>query len=260
MNLDQTDFDFLLRNAKEGKAKGLKNFLHLDQPINLWNYIRIANDIAAQVPAGANMLDWGCGMGQMTYLMQQRGLNVTAFDVRPANDALPDTPLSTTFDIITSQEPTHLSFEDNRFDAALSCGVLEHVDEFSEPGNEIKSLRELHRVLKPGGQLLIYQLPQVHAWQEAMIRRFKLGYSHPRRYVADEIAQMLHDTGFEVIRLRRANLVPKNLTGMPARLRTAYSRTSKPLIAIDGVLSQTPGLREVAGVLEITAKRSKESN
>jgi len=255
MSLDQTDFDFLLRNAKEGKAKGLKNFLHLDQPINLWNYIRIANDIAAQVPAGANMLDWGCGMGQMTYLMQRRGLNVTAFDVRPANDALPDTPLSTTFDIITTEEPTHLPFEDNCFDAALSCGVLEHVDEFSEPGNELKSLRELHRVLKPGGQLLIYQLPQVHAWQEAVIRRFKLGYSHPRRYTANEIERMLGETGFAIARLRRANFVPKNLTGMPTTLRRLYSQAAKPLIVIDGSLSNAPGLRQIAGVLEVMAEK-----
>ncbi len=257
MSIDQTDFDFLLGNAKDGKAKGLSNFLHLDQPINLWNYIRIANDIAAQLPAGAHMLDWGCGMGQMTYLMQKRGLNVTAYDVRPADDKLPDTPLSKTIKIITSQEPTQLPFNEERFDAALSCGVLEHVDEFSAPGNELKSLRELHRVLKPGGQLFIYQLPQVHAWQEVVIRRFKLGYSHPRRYVAAEITRMLRDTGFELTRLRRANLVPKNLTGMPASLRKAYSSASKPLIAIDGVLSQTPGLCELAGVLEITAKKDK---
>jgi ubiquinone/menaquinone biosynthesis C-methylase UbiE len=251
----QEDFNFLLHNAQVGKAKGLSNFLHLDQPIGIWNYIRIADDISAQLSPDAHVLDWGCGMGQMTYLMQQRGLRVTAFDVRPADDKLPDTPLSKTFEIIVTQEPTLLPFGENAFDAVLSCGVLEHVDEHTQPGNEMKSLREIHRVLKPTGKLLIYQLPQRDAWQEAVIRGFKLGYAHPRRYTATEITHMLHTTGFAVTRLQRANLIPKNLTGMPAALRQVYSRASKPLIVLDGAASQVPGLRGVAGVLEVIAQK-----
>jgi SAM-dependent methyltransferase len=250
---DQTDFDFLLNNARIGKAQGISHFVHLDQPIGIWNYIRIANDIVNQLPAGAHMLDWGCGMGQMTYLLQQRGQTVTAYDVREESANLPDTPLTQRVNVTVSQDPTQLPFDDETFDAVLSCGVLEHVDEFSRPGNEMKSLREIHRILKSRGTLLIYQLPQVNAWQEAMIRRFKLGYSHPRRYTGNEIKRMLADTGYKSIRLRRANLIPKNLTGMPEALRKAYSAASKPLIAVDGVLSQTPGLNALAGVLEVTA-------
>lgn len=236
---------------------GLSNFLHLDQPIGLWNYIRIANDISSQLAVGSRVLDWGCGMGQMTYLMQRRGLAVTAYDVRAADDALPDTPLSKSFTRIVSQDPTKLPFEDRKFDAVLSCGVLEHIDEYSSFGNELLSLREIGRVLRPGGKLLIYQLPQRDAWQEAIIRRFKLGYAHPRRYTAAEIASMLSGVGLSVSRLRRANLIPKNLTGMPSALRRMYSNGSRPLIAADGAVSQLPILRTVAGVLEVTATKPK---
>ncbi len=255
MSRQQEDYDFLLHNAQVGRAKGLSNFIHLDQPIGIWNYIRIADEVVAQLQPNALVLDWGCGMGQMTYLMRRRGLRVTAFDVRPVDDKLPDTPLSKTFDLIVTQEPTLLPFDANSFDAVLSCGVLEHVDEHTEPGNEMKSLGEIHRVLKPTGKLLIYQLPQRDAWQESVIRRFRLGYAHPRRYTANEITSMLNTTGFTVSRLRRANFIPKNLTGMPGALRKAYSRASKPLIGLDGALSQVPGVRNIAGVLEITATR-----
>lgn len=255
-NRSQEDFNFLLHNAQVGKAMRLSNFVHLDQPIGIWNYIRIADNIAAQLPQNAHILDWGCGMGQMTYLLRQRGLRVTAFDVRPADDKLPDTPLSKTIEIIVTQEPTLLPFGQTTFDAVLSCGVLEHVDEHTQPGNEMKSLREIHRVLKPGGKLLIFQLPQRDAWQEALIRRFKLGYAHPRRYTQTEITGMLNTTGFHVTQLKRANIIPKNLTGMPPVLRRIYSRASKLLIALDGVMSQMPGLRAIAGVLEVTARKA----
>lgn len=255
MSFDLTNYNFLLNNAQAGKAQGLQSFLHLDQPIGLWNYIRIANDIKRkrQLSGNAHILDWGCGMGQMTYLMQQRGLQVTSYDVRGPNDALPDVPLSRIFTRIVSQEPTALPFDTASFDAVLSCGVLEHVDECSQPGNEMKSLREIRRVLKPNGKLLIYQLPQRDAWQEAIIRRYRLGYAHPRRYTAPEIRHMLAETGFNVVRLRRANLIPKNLTGMPAKLRQIYSTFSRPLIALDGLACKLPLLNQVAGVLEITA-------
>lgn len=252
-SLDQIDFNFLQANAHAGLALGLGNFLHLDQPIGLWNYVRIANDAARQVPVGSRLLDWGCGLGQMTYLLQRRGLAVTAYDVRDVNDALPNTPLSKVIDRVVSQEPTHLPFSDSTFDAVLSCGVLEHVDECSQPGNERRSLREIARILKPGGKLLIYQLPQRDAWQEAIIRRFKLGYSHPRRYTTTEIKNMLHEAGLSVRRLQRANLIPKNLTGMPAAMRRIYSRASRQLIAADGAVSQLPVFRGIAGVLEVTA-------
>ncbi len=254
-NLDQADYAFLRDNARAGLALQLPVFIHLDQPIGVWNYIRIANDIARQ--AAGDILDWGCGYGQMTYLLQQRGFRVTSFDIGAPDTNLPNIPICRGLTVVRSQHPTNLPFDSAGFDAVLSCGVLEHVDEESgQPGNELNSLREIARILRPGGQLLIYQLPQKNAWQEALIRRFKLGYSHSRRYTANEITQMLHDTGYQVQRLRRANLIPKNLTGMPAALRRIYSRFSRILIAADGHLAQIPGVNQVAGVLEITARKT----
>ena len=257
-DLDRADYDFLFDNARAGKALNV-SFIHMDQPIGLWNYIRIANDIANQIPPG-RILDWGCGYGQMTYLLQRRGFSVTAFDIGPADKTLPDIPVCRGLQVVRTQHPTKLPFEDASFNAVLSCGVLEHVDEFSEPGNESKSLAEIARVLRPGGAILIYQLPQRYAWQEAIIRRFRLGYAHPRRYTAGEIAQMLHRVGFQVKRIGRANLVPKNLTGMPSQLRALYSRLSRPLIAADMLLVRVPLLNQLAGVLEIAAYRVSQDD
>jgi ubiquinone/menaquinone biosynthesis C-methylase UbiE len=251
---DQSDIAFLQTNARAIRAAGL-DFWHLDQTINLHNYVRIANDIAAQLPDGARILDWGCGWGQMSWLLRRRALQVTSFELGPDDMQLPDIPLCEGLHVVRTQHPTHLPFPDQQLDGVLSCGVLEHVDEYSEAGNEKKSLREIARILRPGGKLLVYQLPQRAAWQEAVVRRFKLGYSHPRRYSSAEITALLDDAGFDVQRMRRANLVPKNLTGMPAALRRIYSMFSLPLMRLDHYACHVPLLNRIAGVMEITAVR-----
>jgi SAM-dependent methyltransferase len=250
------EYAFLLANARAGKSLSMADFVHLDQPIGILSYVRIADDIARRVPRG-DMLDWGCGWGQMTYLLSRRGFRVTAFDVGdPATAVWPDIPLCRAVDVVRSPDPTALPFADGRFDDVLSCGVLEHVAEGVPGGDERGSLRELRRVLRPSGRLLVYQLPQQYAWQEALVRRLGLGVGHRRRFTATEICGLLRQEGFVVESLRRTNLVPRNLTGMPDRLRDAYSRMAPCLIAADEVLSRAPGLEHVAGALEVIARRA----
>jgi SAM-dependent methyltransferase len=249
------EYGFLLANARAARALGLPDFIHLDQPIGILSYLRIADDIALRVPGG-DLLDWGCGWGQMTYLLRRRGFRVTAFDVGdPQAIERPDIPLCRAVRVVRSPDPRALPFADGSYDAALSCGVLEHVAEDVPGGDERRSLRELRRVLRPGGRLLIYQLPQQHAWQEAVVRRLGLGSGHRRRFTAAGIRGLLRQEGFAVETLRRTNLIPRNLTGMPDRLRDAYSRLAPCLIAVDEVLSRAPGLENVAGALEVLARK-----
>jgi SAM-dependent methyltransferase len=253
---DQDDFEFLVANAHAGRAQGLSHFIHLDQPVGIWNYIRIANEIEESVPRG-RLLDWGCGLGQMSYLLQRRGFEVTSFDLELPSVSLPDIPLTRAVEVVRTTHPTKLPFDSGTFDAVLSCGVLEHVDEFSQPGNELRSLDEIRRVLRPEGYFPIYQLPQLFTWQEAITRTLRIGYAHPRRFTEREIRTLLDRKGYRVERLRRNNMLPKNLTGLPGPLRDFYSRFSRSLIKLDRNLSRIPGLNRFAGVLEILARRNE---
>jgi len=254
---DREDFEFLMATARAGRTLGIDHFLHLDQPIGIWNYIRIANEIAEQVPKGA-LLDWGCGLGQMSWLLRRRGFQVTSFDIGETVAGLPDLPLTREVEIVRGTHPTDLPFGSGAFDAVLSCGVLEHVDEFSGTrGNEKLSLGEIHRVLKPGGWFPIYQLPQQHTWQEAITRALGVGYAHPRRFTESEIRAMLGASGFQVAQLKRFNMLPKNLTGVPQGIRNFYSHFSGGVLAIDKALSQLPIINRVAGVLEILARKRR---
>jgi ubiquinone/menaquinone biosynthesis C-methylase UbiE len=250
------EYHFLLNNAAEIRKKNLgEKYYHLDQSLGIKNYIRIADDIAKRLPSGAKVLDWGCGLGQMSYLLKNRNFDVVSYDIAKEGDHLPDIALCRSIQRIVSSDSTFLPFGNDSFDAVLSCGVLEHVDEMSSPGNEIKSLREINRLLKPGGRLLIYQLPQNLSWQEAIVRRFKLGYAHPRRYSAKDITNILNQQDFMVTHLARCNLIPKNLTGMPKFLREAWGKLGNLILVTDKLLSQIPLLNRIAGALELSARK-----
>ena len=179
---------------------------------------------------------------------------MTSFDLGADDTIFPDLPLWRDMRVIRSTDPVALPFQDKSYSVVLSCGVFEHVTEGDKPGDEIGSLREIARVLEPDGLFLIYQLPQRSAWQEALIRRFRLGYSHPRRFSRREIAELLSENGFDVERVRHANMVPKNLSGMPPTVKSWHSRLTPALAALDALASRLPGLNLLSGTLEVTAR------
>jgi SAM-dependent methyltransferase len=251
--MNRNDYAFLLANGYLGMQTG-HYFAHLSQPVGVWNYLRIADLVKRRLPAG-HVLDWGCGYGQMTYLLRRRGLRVTPYDIGAPETPMPDVPLCRGLAVVRSTHPTQLPFDDGSFDAVLSCGVLEHVDEHSQPGNELLSLGEIRRVLRPGGALLIFQLPQRYAWQETLLRLSGRGYAHPRRYTAAEISGMLQSKGFQVEQIRRANMLPKNLTGVPGWVRGIYNVAGQRLLSADRALCSVPLLNQLAGVLEVMAMR-----
>src|SRR2546423_3374288 len=103
--IDREDYEFLMHNARVGRSLPVPDFAHLDQPVGIWNYIRIANDIASTTKPG-KLLDWGCGLGQMTYLLRRRGFDVTTFDV--GTKEWPDIPLCREVSVVRTTHPTAL--------------------------------------------------------------------------------------------------------------------------------------------------------
>ena len=84
----------------------------------------------------------------------------------------------------------HLDFPDNAFDVLTSCDVMEHVED------DDQALREFHRVLRPGG-IAILTVPALQwLWSphDEML-------SHLRRYHRESLRRMLHQVGFEELRL-----------------------------------------------------------
>jgi SAM-dependent methyltransferase len=98
--------------------------------------------ILSRLPAKPNplVLDFGAGEGKYLHLVRSvRPLaRLVGVDIRA-----PRTPVDFEFHIVP--EGSGLPFSQDAFDIVVSCDVLEHVE---SPG---RALREIHRVLRPGG-------------------------------------------------------------------------------------------------------------
>lgn len=239
------ELEFLWKNSQIAERSGDVQLRNLASRVTLLDYVRIADAVARRV-RGGRILDWGCGFGHMSYLLRRRSFDVVSFDVA---DALRDRllPLSQEISVTVGTDPVRLPFDDTRFDAVLSCGVLEHVPD------ENGSLAEIRRVLKPRGAFFIFNLPQKHSYKEFLIERFRLGYTHERTYTLDSARALLTKHGFQIAWSRRSGMLPHNMTGFPAWLRRFYNAAARPILFADLLLSCLPLLNRLGETIELVA-------
>ncbi len=96
---------------------------------------------------GGHLLEVGCGEGRGIEHLMLKGTSYTAIDkIQDAIQSLQKQYPQGTF--VASHLPP-LPFADQQFDSVVSFQVIEHIE------NDLHFLKEIHRVLKPGGVVLL---------------------------------------------------------------------------------------------------------
>lgn len=114
-------------------------------------------DIVALVPVlkestVKNILDLGCGMGRHTVYLAKQGFQISGFDNSPKGIELAQKWVReehVTADLRVHDMRERYPYDDNTFDAVVASRVIHH-----GTIQEIRNIiREISRVLKPGGYL-----------------------------------------------------------------------------------------------------------
>lgn len=208
---------------------------HLSSTLLLLSYVSKGQQIKQRLGVPATVLDWGAGFGQMTYILTRLGLQVTPYDVVQRQYNLFEQSHT---GLVFGTKEVVLPFVEHSFDGVLSCGVLEHVPNFSG------SLREVFRVLKPGGVLFVYNLPYVMSPSEWYAAR-KGTSVHPILFTKRGITQLLLEAGFTLEYIGHDNGIPKRLRGPLRFLQPWSNRWPALFLFFDRLLVKLPIIKSI---------------
>ena len=134
---------------------------------------------------GARLLEIGCGMGTDLLQFARGGARCIGIDLTPRSVEITRHRfalynLNGAFMIADGE---HLPFATETFDVVYSNGVLHHTP------NTAGAIREVHRVLRPGGtaKIMLYHRHSLNYWFEIILRRGLLGGEFLRGRSAEEI-------------------------------------------------------------------------
>jgi len=131
------------------------------------------------------ILDAGCGTGLMLQQMQQLG-HAEGVDI--SDEAL-DFCRKRGLANVQRADLLELPFAEGTFDLVTALDVLEHLDD------DVGGLREMRRVLKPGGRLFIFA--PAHKWLWSLQDEVS---HHKRRYTARTLRETVRQSGLEIDR------------------------------------------------------------
>ena len=137
------------------------------------------------------ILDVGCGTGANLLMLSKYG---DAEGVDVSEDALAFCR-ERGLEKVRLGAGEELPYEDATFDLVTAFDVVEHMDD------DLAGLREMRRVLRPGGRVLLFVPAFMFLWgvQDDVS-------NHRRRYRLPELRRVLEEAGFEIERTTYANI------------------------------------------------------
>ena len=166
---------------------------------------------ALELPPGARILDAPCGAAAaLTLALRERGFDAIGADI----DLDAAKRLGAAFAKANLDAP--LPWPDTSFDAVVSTEGIEHLE------NHFSFLREIHRILRPGG-VLVLTTPNITALR-SRVRFFGSGFfgrdgrplnesaRHPLHHIGlatfPELRYELHVSGFRLTEVRHTHIKP----------------------------------------------------
>jgi ubiquinone/menaquinone biosynthesis C-methylase UbiE len=200
------------------------------------------------------VLDWGCAHAPDACLVRKywgdqvelHGCDMHAADT----DSHRVFHQACRIDYRQVDHPYALPHGDDFFDTVIGSGVLEHVP------NDSESLKELYRVLRPEGLLVISFLPNAWSCLETVAQCFRLPH-HVRSYTMGSARRLLLHSGFQPIYHRYMQMTP-SLSGLAMVTQAPWVRRMASLLwKFNSLLESLWPLNRLASNLFLLARKRR---
>ncbi|MBW4589872.1 methyltransferase domain-containing protein [Aetokthonos hydrillicola Thurmond2011] len=202
------------------------------------------------LPAGTTVLDVGCGIGGSSRILARdygfcvTGITISPEQVKRAQELTPsEIPAK-----FQQDDAMNLSFPDRSFDVVWCIEAGPHM-----PDKAVFA-KELLRVLKPGGTLVVADWNQRDArkqplvlWERWVMRQLLDQWAHPEFASIEQFAELLQETGLTEGAVFTADWTQETL---PSWLDSIWQGISRPQGLIrNGLPGFIKSLREVPTLL-----------
>jgi len=156
------------------------------------------------IPSGKDILEIGCGKGEMTAALAARSRSCTGIDI---SQVILEDAIGAPNVRYLVMDAVSLDLPDESFDVAVSSQLVEHL----HPDDAIKHFREVNRVLRSGGRY-VFNTPNRITGPWDVSRYFDkvaTGF-HLKEWTYGELAHVLRAAGFD-------RLTSQMIPGQPSR-------------------------------------------
>jgi len=212
------------------------------------------------------VLDCGCGAGD--YVFALRALGADAWGIEYSREKLAKAPASIAGRVSVG-DLHHIALRNGSVDVALLNEVLEHVPD------DRRALREVHRVLRPGGVLLIFSPNRRYPFEThgAFVKGSTRRIPHyvplipyiplpvarrvmdfwARNYWPGELRRLVQEAGFDIT---HTDYVWQTFEGISNNQPAVIARTKGFLRMLSQTLERLPMLRTLGVSQVIVARKS----
>jgi len=210
-----------------------------------------------QLDAGIRALDVGCGAGVTACLIAQKygsrvvGIDFSEVMVAQAVDKADRLGLAEKLEFRVA-DVYEMPFEDGSFDAALAESVFTPLT-----GDKLQALREIVRVLRPGGLVGVNETTLDPATPPEVL---ELAEEHPAMYghfTAEQLRALFEEAGLEVVQMRQGKQAetPSPVTAMGLRGLLGFVVRVYPKVL--SRLLRDPRFRKASSIDDQFTKRAK---
>ncbi len=205
---------------------------------------------AKLLPKNAKVLEVGSGYGHYLVMLKdiRKDINIIGTDYM----------LHDLWKKITKQgydirqmDALDLKFKDESFDAIISYGVMEHVND------DEKFMMEMNRVLKDGGKMLMFNLPNKLSLTEFIARKLKM-HHHDNLYTKKTIKKLYSKYGFKINKIGLNYIIPGQFNYISVVLNRLLDKFANLVNILDKILCKTH-IKTFAQSFYIISKKLKDN-
>jgi SAM-dependent methyltransferase len=194
---------------------------------------------------GRSALELGCGTGIFVEKVARSGASVKGIDLSPDLLAAARARTAALANVsLSCGNAEQMPYPDGTFDTVYGSSVLHHLD-------LDRALREVARVLKPGGRA-VFAEPNIINPQVAVM--FRLGMT--KRYFGVSPDEMAFSRFRAAAALRGAGLVEGHVRPFDFLHPATPARLLDAVAGLGRAIERVPLLREIAGSLLITGRKA----